>query len=283
MSLRLVSLALALVVAAVRWGGAGQAPASNSVRFAVIGDNGTGARPQYEVADQMVRARARFPFDFVLMLGDNIYGGKSAQDFRLKFEEPYRALLAGGVRFYASLGNHDNPNERLYRLFNMDGKRFYTFTRSSVRFFALDSTYMSREQLGWLERELSSADERWKICFFHHPMYSSGARHGSDIELRQVLEPLFVRHHVNVVFAGHDHIYERINPQQGIYYFISGAAGQLRSENVRPTGLTAKAFMRDRHFMLVEVEADQLRFEAVSRTGEVVDSGILPRHPKGIE
>src|SRR5580658_2490645 len=97
----------------------GQAPAPglklplapNSVRFAVIGDGGTGDRPQYEVAQQMARYHAAFPFDFVLMLGDNIYGSHTAADFKSKFEDPYKSLLDAGVKFYAALGNHDNPNQ----------------------------------------------------------------------------------------------------------------------------------------------------------------------------
>ncbi len=92
---------------------------AKSVRFAAIGDNGTGTKEQYDVAAQMERFHQRFPFDFVVMLGDNIYGGQTAADFKLKFEDPYKPLLDGGVKFYASLGNHDNPNERFYKPFNM--------------------------------------------------------------------------------------------------------------------------------------------------------------------
>src|SRR5512140_3297904 len=78
-----------------------------SVRFAVFGDNGTGGQEQYDVAQQMVRQRTKFPFDTVLMLGDNIYGSDTAADFRRKFEDPYKSLLDAGVKFYATLGNHD--------------------------------------------------------------------------------------------------------------------------------------------------------------------------------
>src|SRR6266404_8908630 len=92
-----------------------------SVRFAAIGDMGTGEAPQYEVANRMNAVRQEFPFDFVIMLGDNIYGGSKAKDFERKFEQPYKAMLDASVKFYASLGNHDNPNERFYKLFNMNG------------------------------------------------------------------------------------------------------------------------------------------------------------------
>lgn len=255
----------------------------NSLKFAVIGDNGTGDRPQYEVADTMTRAHATFPFDLVIMLGDNLYGSQRPADFVQKFERPYAALLAAGVTFQASLGNHDRPENVNYRYFNMDGQRYYTFVRGDVRFFALDTTIMDRRQLDWLEGALRDAREDWKICFFHHPLYSNGGRHGSSFDLRVVLEPLFVKYGVNVVFAGHDHVYERVKPQKGIYYFVSGSAGQLRRGDMRPTGETAASFDQDRSFMIVEVDGSEMFFEAMSRTGQSVDSGVIQRQSKPSE
>ena len=126
-----------------------------SVRFAVIGDNGTGERPEYEVAEQMAIFREKVQFDFVIMLGDNIYGGESPADFKRKFEDPYKKLLDAGVKFYASLGNHDNPNQRFYKPFNMDGRRYYDYRRGNAAFFALDSNYMDPEQIAWLRKELA--------------------------------------------------------------------------------------------------------------------------------
>ena len=127
---------------------------NNSVRFAAIGDMGTGEAPQLETADRMNTERKNFPFDFVIMLGDNIYGGSSPKDFEKKFERPYKPLLDGGVKFYASLGNHDNPNERFYKPYNMNGSNYYSFKKGNVHFFALDSNYMDAKQLSWLQKEL---------------------------------------------------------------------------------------------------------------------------------
>jgi 3',5'-cyclic AMP phosphodiesterase CpdA len=253
---------------------------SNSVRFAVIGDNGTGGREEYEVAQRMTEYHERVLFDFVLMLGDNLYGGSKPSDFEDKFERPYRSLLNLDVKFYAVLGNHDNPNERFYKLFNMGGAKYYTFTKGNCRFFALDSNYFDPPQYAWLEKELENASSQWKICYFHHPLYSSGAAHGPSLALRQILEPLFLKYGVNVVLSGHDHIYERTNPQKGIYYFVSGAGGQLRRGNVRKTDLTAASFDQDRSFMLVEVAEDTMYFQTISRTGKTVDSGALQRIAK---
>ena len=124
----------------------------------------------------------------------------------------------------------------------MNGQRYYTYARNNVRFFALDSTLMDRKQLAWLEAALRDAREEWKICYFHHPLYSNAARHGSSVDLRVLLEPIFVKYGVNVVFSGHDHVYERIKPQKGIYYFVSGAAGQLRRGNMDPLEPDCRGF-----------------------------------------
>jgi 3',5'-cyclic AMP phosphodiesterase CpdA len=250
----------------------------DSLKFAAIGDNGTGDRPQYEVAQQMENAHATFAFDLVIMLGDNMYGGQTPADFVSKFERPYASLLNAGVKFQASLGNHDRPENVSYKHYNMNGDRYYTYVRKNVRFFALDSTLMDAKQLEWLETSLQQAQENWKICYFHHPLYSNASRHGSSVDLRVTLEPIFVKHGVDVVFSGHDHVYERVKPQKGITYFVSGAAGQLRRGNMRPAeDETAAYFDQDQSFMLAEISGSDLYYEAVSRTGKTVDSGVIHR------
>jgi hypothetical protein len=229
----------------------------------------------------MAAARSRFPFDLVIMLGDNMYGGQSPSDFVKKFEQPYAPLLAAGVKFQASLGNHDRPENVSYKYYNMNGQRYYTFARNNVRFFALDSTQMDQKQVQWLDGALGDAREDWKICYFHHPLYSNAGRHGASFDLRVLLEPIFVRRGVNVVFSGHDHVYERLKPQKGIYYFVSGSAGQLRKGDMRPSpDETAAYFDQDQSFMLVEISGDEMYFETVSRTGKTVDSGMLRRQSK---
>ena len=260
---------------------------NGSVRFLVIGDTGRGDRGQYDTARQMIAARQKFPYEFAILLGDNMYGADSPQDYLKKFETPYKPLLDAGIKFYGALGNHDNPNQSSYKLFNMNGQRYYTFrasagglsklTSGGVRFFALDSNYLSREQLEWLDKELGSSSSDWKICFFHHPLYSSGRTHGSALETRTVLEPIFVKHGVSAVMTGHDHIYERIKPQKGIYHFVVGSSGSLRKGDLARTDLTLKGYDGDYVFMLVEIADDELHFAALTRGGQVIDSGVLPR------
>jgi hypothetical protein len=246
-----------------------------SVRFMVIGDTGSGAKEQQQLANVMLRYREAFPFEFVLMLGDNLYGGETAKDYQKKFEDVYRPLLDSKIKFYAALGNHDESNQRFYDHFNMNGEEYYRFKKGNASFYALNSNYMDKKQIKWLEDELAKDNSEWKVCFFHHPPYSSGKKHGSDEQVREVVEPIFLKHGVDVVFTGHEHFYERLKPQKGIHYFISGAGGKLRPGDVKASKITAKAFDSDLHFMLIEIVEDQMHFQVISRAGKTIDSGVL--------
>jgi predicted phosphodiesterase len=274
-------IALALFVGAIGAPAAQDVSLPNqpdSLKFAIIGDSGTGSSSQYKVAEMLIAARAKFPYEFVLMMGDNLYSGSGPKDYQKKFEVPYKALLDSGLKFYAALGNHDNTDEKNYKPFNMGGQRYYTFKpKNGVRVFALDTNYMDQPQLQWLEKELTASGSDWKVVFFHHPLYSSGGTHGSDFQLRAQLEPLFLKHGVDVVFSGHEHFYERIKPQKGIYYFTSGGAAKLRDGDVKKTDLTAKSFDSGYHFMLIEITKDTMYFQAISDQGKIVDSGALAR------
>ena len=258
---------------------------AGSVKFAVIGDSGRGDQAQNEVAAQIVAWREKFPFDLVLMLGDNIYDRHTAEDYAAKFERPYKPLLDAGVTFQAAIGNHDDAAQIHYEKFNMGGQRYYTFRKSDqplgpvtgggVRFFALDSRSFDPEQLEWLRKGLEQSGSRWKVVYFHHPIYTSGRYGTAARTLRVVLEPLLVQGNVDVVLSGHEHFYERLVPQRGIMYFISGAAGSLREHDIRPSDLMARGFDTDYSFMLMEITGDELFFQSISRTGETVDAGVI--------
>ena len=250
-----------------------------SVRFLVLGDTGTGDRAQFEVGALAERYRQIVRFPLAIMLGDNMYGHERPQDFARKFELPFAALLNGKVEFHAALGNHDDPNQKFYKPFNLGGERYRTFKKNSVRFFVLDSNYMDPTQLQWLEKELAASGSDWKIAYFHHPLYTSATR-GPEIELRKVLEPLFVKYDVSVVFTGHEHVYERSTPQHGITYFVAGGSAKLRRNDLQRSATRATGYDDDRSFMLVEIDGDQLYFQALTRTGATIDKGTITRRQK---
>ncbi|MEO8453477.1 MAG: metallophosphoesterase [Gemmatimonadota bacterium] len=249
---------------------------AGSVKFGVMGDTGTGDAEQYDVATQMARYYQIFPFSFVIMLGDNMYGSDRPQDYDKKFVKPYKALIDAKVEFHAALGNHDDPNQRFYKPFNMGGNRYNTFKKGNVRFFVLDSNYLDPDQIKWLEKELQASGSDWKIAYFHHPLYTTASR-GPEVELRAILEPLFVKYGVDVVFNGHEHVYERMKPQQGIYYFTAGGGAKLSRGDTRTGSLEDVGYTSDRSFMLVEIDNDKLYFQTVNRTGATVDKGEIER------
>ena len=112
---------------------------------------------------------------------------------------------------------------------------------------------------------------------FATSVHSSGETHGSADLQRERLEPVFVKHGVNVVFSGHEHFYERIKPQRGIAYFTIGNSAKLRRGDLRPSALTAKGWDNGYGFMLVEIDGDELFFQVISEKGESIDAGSVRR------
>jgi hypothetical protein len=328
------------------------APPQETVRFAVIGDSGSGDEPQQRIAQQMVAWHDRLPFGLVLMLGDNIYGslwrGGNQREFERRFDQPYAELLRRGVVFRAALGNHDMKTRagrdlvEAWDRFHIGGPQgYYHFIAGEwqrnpnppqfgtgaeftppgaghppgqnpaplVEFFVLTSDRIEKdkqdpEQLAWLTRALAGSRARWRIAYFHHPIYSTGARHGADAKLRAKLEPLLTGRpgeaqgpalpeppawvgeglapsrvsaepRVHVVLAGHDHIYQRFHPQQGIVYFVVGSSGQLRRGDARSNPQVAAVNDRTHSFLLVEAGPERLQFWAIDETGRAFDCAAL--------
>lgn len=257
-------------------------PAKTKLRFPVVGDCGTGDGEQLSIAKRMFDVHQQTPFDFAILAGDNIYPNGNSRYFTQHFERPFAALLRDRVPFHAVLGNHDVKEGRQdqcrYPLFNMGGRNYYVLHQGDglLDCFMLDSTDCDGTQIGWLEQELKNSTARWKLAVFHHPLYSSGRKHGSDLGLRRKLEPLFVRYGVNAVFSGHDHIYERTIPQQGIQYFVTGAGGDTYRGDVNlKSPFRAASYDADNHFMLIEAEHEQIAFQAISETGRIIDQGVI--------
>jgi len=279
--MRLVSTVVVLLVTGLTLVSAQELRLPNkpgSVKFAVIGDTGEAGPGQVAVAKQMASWRTRFPFEFTLMVGDNLYGRESAADYETKFARPYKALIDGGVKFYAALGNHDDAGQIQYKLFNMGGKKYYTFQpQRGVRFFAIDSNYVDAKQLEWLDKDLAASGSDWKIVFFHHPLYSSGATHGSADTQRELIEPVLLKYGVNVAFTGHEHFYERLKPQKGVAYFIIGSSSKIRPGDLTKSALTAYGNDTDYTFMMVEIVGEELYFQTVSGKGVTLDAGSIRR------
>jgi predicted phosphodiesterase len=220
------------------------------VRCLALGDMGTGHPDQHRVAKAMSIFAKREGTDFILTLGDNFYenGVTSVDDpqWKTKFEDVYDAAPLA-VPVYATLGNHDyRGNIQAQIDYSTKNARwrmpspYYSFSKNldgdaTVAFFAVDTTPLHLgsegidQQLAWLDKALGESKARWKVVFGHHPPYSHGD-HGPDAPLTALLEPLFVKHKVDVYLAGHDHHLEMLKPIKDVHYVLAGGgAGPQRA------------------------------------------------------
>lgn len=258
-------------------------------QFAVIGDVGTGRRGQHSVARAMHQHWKSSPFSMSLMTGDNIYPNGEIEKVSQVFEQPYSALLEKGVKFYASLGNHDVRTNRgedqiTYPGYNM-ASRYYTFTQSlgesTIQFFAIDTNqaYLEGEegerrwqaQLAWLQSELGSSSAPWKIVFGHHPVYSSGY-HGSQDRLIRDLSPIFAQHGVQLYLNGHDHNYERTQPIKRTTYITTGHGAMNR--RIGQSDWTA-LISNQLGFTTFSVHPDRIVAKAINTQNKVYDEGHI--------
>ena len=252
------------------------APASAStVRFVALGDLGQKGVDQLAVVEQMQRV----PFEIVLMAGDLAYEDGRLEEYESYFFGVY-AEVARKVPLMVASGNHDYNTDdaaafrQVFALFENGGERWYSFDWGPMHVAVLDTELMGATQTDWLERDLSAATAPWKIAMMHRPAYSSGA-HGSDEHVQEQFVPIFERHGVQLVLAGHDHHYERTHSLNGVIYIVTGAGG-VGTRAVDRSDFTAFS-ERVSHFVHVTVEDQALTMRAIDASGMDFDSLKLTR------
>jgi len=230
-----------------------------SIRFAVIGDYGSGTSDEAAVAARV----ARWNPNLVITVGDNNYAQATFDDldnnigqYYHDFIYPYAGTFGQGSpdgvnRFFPSPGNHDWSTGSLQAYtdyFALPGnERYYTFTQGPVQFFAIDAdpnepdlgyvnatTFTARSREGrWLKSALAGSTAQWKIVYFHQAPFSSGRNHGSSPYMQWPFEAWGA----DAVFSGHDHDYERII-HKGFAYFVTGPgdADELAEAGFPATG-----------------------------------------------
>jgi acid phosphatase type 7 len=257
------------------------APVGDDSRFsfAVVGDSGSGGKGQLAVAALLERLGP----DLALHTGDVVYPAGEERHYDRRFFAPYRNLIKN-VPLFPVLGNHDVRKgngaaflENFHPSLGSPGstKRYYSFDWGNVHFVALDSELYHgdrdsspKEQRDFLVRDLAAARRRWRVASLHRSPYGS-SRHGGDEKVREDLEPLFVKYGVDLVFSGHDHVYERTMPIDGVTYVVSGGGGRrlYRAGKGERTACSKSAH----HAVLVRVDGGRLLLEAVEADGKVVD------------
>jgi hypothetical protein len=252
-------------------------------RFAVIGDYGTDTEDEAKVAGLV----SSWNPDFVITTGDNNYPVGAAETidanigkYYWRFIGNYRGVYGQGSatnRFWPSPGNHDWDNGTLapyLGYFTLPGNgRYYDVVVGPVHLFAVDSdprepdgTTADSIQGQWLKAALASSTSCYDVVYFHHPAYSSGS-HGSAFNMRWPFEAWGA----DVVFAGHDHTYERARVG-GIRHFVVGVSGQeayafntvVTESEVRVAGRKGA--------LLVTVRDDGITYQFFTHDGSELDT-----------
>lgn len=256
---------------------------ADSVTFALIGDYGTGEAPEAQVAD-MVKSWSP---DFIVTVGDNNYPlgsngtivhniGDYYGEYIYNPDAPENQRCRGKAtdekmnRFFPAPGNHDNyavPELQPYLdYFTLPGnERNYEFSWGPVQFFSMNTKVAGNikccdsPEAEWLARTIATTDYPFRFVYFHHPPYSV-SKHGSSESLRWPFEQMGV----DVVFSGHEHVYERINPvgSTKTAYIVCGNSGrtELYPCNVNPLDLTAYSVIcDDQHYGALKVRVSKTR------------------------
>lgn len=255
--------------------------------FVMIGDSGHGEPEQYAVAAQML---ALHP-DFMLHLGDVVYPNGQTGGYDPYFFAPYHDLI-DRVPVFPTLGNHDyhtaNGQPYLDAFYlpatGPGGERYYSFDWGDAHFVALDSNRgygPGSLMLQWLASDLAASTAKWKFVFFHHALFTAGPhRNDSTLPaLKQALEPLFAQYGVDVVFNGHDHDYERSEPQNGVIYIVSGGGGYDLYDMLWPDRSTSYIAYAAQmyHTVQVQIHGCILSLRAIDTRGAVFDQIALAK------
>lgn len=245
------------------------------VRILAFGDSGGGGSDQKALLDQMFDV----PYDLMIHTGDIAYEDGTLAQFEANVFNIYADLFRN-IPFFPAAGNHEYntstaaPFRSVFALPGDSGEKWYSYDWGRVHFAALDTEADYATQAAWLDADLAASTAPWKIVYLHRPPYSSG-EHGSDTGLRSKLAPVLAAHHVQLVLAGHDHDYERMVPQDGVSYVVTGGGGR----GTRPVSSSSfTAFAAEViHFVYLEVTADQLVMHAIDGTGTEFDSMVVAR------
>ncbi len=206
-------------------------PADAIVRLAIYGD----VRGGHDVHRRIVEAMQGEAPDAVLTTGDMVLRGSDEADWQRFFA--VIAPLAAHVPYYPSIGNHDlgragDGSRRALAMFALppaaapDGD-WYSYDIAGVHLVFLDSNhYEQAAQLTWLENDLRAARSRKVraiIALTHAGPWSRGVHRGSKLA-RERYVPLLAQFHVDVLFSGHEHLYQR-GEFAGLRYIVSGGGG----------------------------------------------------------
>ena len=186
----------------------------------------------------------------------------------------------GHLPYFTSLGNHEGNHVSYYHYLDLPGNEaWYSFEYGDAEFFAVNSSasYLpGSPQRSWLESALAASRAAWKIVFFHHPPYAcTPSRKPGDLGIQQEIVPVLEANGVQLVLAGHDHLYGRSFRMNGVTYVITGGGGAppYPSEPDEFNEICRTEY----HYCMVDVSPSQLTLRAIALGGSEIDRVTLSR------
>jgi 3',5'-cyclic AMP phosphodiesterase CpdA len=206
--------------------------------------------------------------DFVLHNGDFVEDGSVVAQWTTFFAVEQGLLRQAPL--YGALGNHEMNSPNYFDAFHLPGnERWYSFDYGDAHIVALEMDDYAdygpgNPQYTWLDNDLASTDRQWKIVFFHIPPYSPAAQ--------STLVPLLARHGVDIVFNGHDHLYERTVFSDVVYIISGGGGAPLYS---RPPNPYSAYYTNTYHCVSITVNGRSLTSVGVRPDGVEFDPSRL--------
>lgn len=265
-------------------------PTSQDFTFIAFADSGYGEEHQYRLAHVL----DRYPADLVIHAGDLVYNKGRFRNYPKKFFRPYRDLISS-VPFYPVLGNHDVRTDNggpFLTTFSLptngppsvQAERCYWFDYGNACFVGIDSNLDSNTLAAavcpWLKQVLGASRGTWKFVFFHHAPWAGGSR-TLDPKIAEVLVPTIEESGVDIVFCGHNHLYERTgpmlhgepSPSNGVIYVTTGAGGKtLHPEKHGDAPYLVTFHDTERSFTWVRVMGLRLQLMQISEYDEIIDA-----------
>ena len=271
----LLAIGLALLAVQAGYTEDKKAEAVTPLRFVVYGDTRDGHAVHRKLVALILKANP----DLILQTGDLVHRG--SDDALWKTYDDITGEMRKKIPVYPVRGNHDFGGdgyaERMTAPFTSGNKDYYAFDKANCHFIALDvdehAPYgPSSDQYKWLVKDLAQAQKAAKHIFvyFHVPPYSIGS-HGSDLEVRKTLCPVFEKYGVRIVFNGHDHNYYRTRRNQ-VEYIVSGGGGAPLYPTYPEKGvIEGDKWESVHHILLCEVKGNDIEMTAIRLDGSVID------------
>jgi len=262
-------------------------PSDDDFSFAVLGDSRSRPNDWKRVADATVKSQPLF----VVFGGDMVTDGLRDYEWDEQFFGPAPDFFAT-IPFYAVIGNHEKNCPLFSQIFPTSTDKNWSQTIGSVLLIGIDGgmNWSSEGELvRWLENLLDDSDAKYIFLTSHYPAWSSGMhaqlnsaglpREKSTRQAQEILMPLLKKHNATAMFAGHDHFYERSEPEEGVTVIVTGGAGAPlydKHKNAEVQNPHSVVFSKQHHYCLLTLDGDTCTMNVLTPDGTVIDTRTWP-------